>query len=79
MVKRGSNLRSLSTDYQRDIHYDSAESRDGLVKRVQEAMDASDRRQDHELDQRAGNTVRTQIQEIELDDLTSSKGNVTSK
>ena len=49
------------------------------MKRVQEEMDANDRRQEREPEERAGNTATPQTQEIELDDLTSSKGKVISK
>ena len=49
------------------------------MRRVQEAMNERDRRQERELDEKAGNTETIQSQEIELDDLTSSKGKVTSK
>ena len=79
MVTRGSTLLSVSADYQRDIHYESAELRDDLVKRVQETMDANNRRQEHELKEGSGNTATPQTPEIELDDLTRSKGKVTSK
>ena len=70
---------SLLADDQRDIPYESGELRDDLVKRVQEAMDVNDRREEHEVEERTGNTVTTQMQEIEMDDLTNSKGKVTSK
>jgi hypothetical protein len=49
------------------------------VRRVQEEMNANDHRQAHEPEERAGNTATPQTQEIELGDLTSSKGKVISK
>jgi hypothetical protein len=64
---------------QRDIHCESTELRDDLVKRVQEAMDANGRRQEHEPEERNGNTATRQTQEIELDDLANSKGKLKSK
>ena len=78
MVTRGSTLLAVSADDQRDIHYESAELRDDLVKRVQETMDANNRRQEHELKEGSGNTA-PQTPEIELDDLTRGEGKVTSK
>ena len=70
---------SWLADDQRDIHYEAAELRDDLVKRVQEAMDVNDRRQEQEVEERTGNTAMTQTQEIEMDDLTNSTGKVISK
>lgn len=57
---------------QRDIHYERSELRHGLLKRVQEVMEADKRKQEHETKSIQRNDTTNSTEEIELDDLSKT-------
>lgn len=61
---------------ERDIHFESDELRDDLVKRVQEAMKATKRREHTEFAAKTSSTAETRglNEEIEMEDLKARKG-----
>jgi hypothetical protein len=64
---------------QRDIHYESAELRNDLVKRVKEAMEATERRDHSEFAQTSGIIESVKTEDIEMDELGSATGKVNAK
>jgi hypothetical protein len=64
------------TDGERDIHFEAVELRDVLVKRVQEAMKANERREHTEFAPTTSATSETRVlnEEIEMEDLRARQG-----
>lgn len=63
-------------DRERDIHFEAVELRDVLVKRVQEAMKATERREHSEFAPTTSSTSETRVvnEEIEMEDLRARQG-----
>lgn len=61
---------------ERDIHFEAHELRNDLVKRVQEAMKATERREHTEFAAETSSTAETRglNEEIEMEDLKARKG-----
>jgi hypothetical protein len=61
---------------ERDIHFEADELRNDLVKRVQEAMKATERRKHTEFAAKTSSTAETRglNEEIEMEDLKARKG-----
>ena len=64
------------TDGERDIHFEAVELRDVLVKRVQEAMKATEQREHTEFAPTTSATSETRVlnEEIEMEDLKAREG-----
>jgi hypothetical protein len=69
----------IPTNLERDIHYESAELRNDLIKRVKEAMEATERRDHTEFAQTSGIIESVRTEEIEMDELGSATGKVNAK
>lgn len=78
MVATGMTLLDMANG-QRDIHYESAELRNDLVRRVKDAMEATERREHTEFAYNDKIDKSVKSVEIEMDELGSDTGKVKAK